>query len=118
MLQAVYATKGKKSHDAPCGKSQSVTSVQQTFREVDKDEWTATTRSCTAVNEFNTILRFTADLLVRRWRQYLSMTSEEIHRIQLDLAKESGMTDEVLELLESKDTCAWSLIEELDFFQF
>lgn len=97
-------------------KSHSARTLHNKCKEVDKAVWRATARFYAAEQELNTLLRFTADLLVRRWGQYLSMTAEQVAKFELENAKEVGLAQEVIEMLEDKDRYVWQLIDELEFF--
>ena len=80
---------------------------------VNEDDWRAINKALDAERTLNLYLKHTAGLLVRRWGEYLAMTSEQISKFELENAKEAGMIDEVIEMLEDKDRYVWQLIDEL-----
>ena len=109
--------KSKKHEDniiSKCTKEES-DSKTVTPTEVCEDEWNSKVKCLEAEREMNTLLNYTAELLVLRWREYLSMTMEEIRRFEVMNAKEIGAVEEVVEMLEDKDRYVWQLIEELQF---
>lgn len=85
-------------------------------KSVNKDDWRTINKVFEAERTLNLYLKHTAELLVRRWGEYLSMTSEQIRQFEIQNAKEAGMIDEVVEMLEDKDRYVWQLIEDLRFW--
>ncbi|KAH3711110.1 hypothetical protein DPMN_070610 [Dreissena polymorpha] len=85
-------------------------------KKVNKSEWTTARRLMEAEHELNTLLRYTARLLVRRWGEYLTMSRDQMSMFELSSAREADAAQEVLEMLEDKDRYVWQLIDELSFF--
>ena len=85
-------------------------------KSVNPDDWRTINKALEEERTMNLYLKHTAELLVRRWGEYLSMTSEQIRQFEIDNAKEAGMIEEVIEMLEDKDRYVWQLIDELRFW--
>ena len=85
-------------------------------KSVNSDDWKTINKALEEERTMNLYLKHTAGLLVRRWGEYLSMTSEQIQQFEIENAKEAGMIDEVIEMLEDKDRYVWQLIDELRFW--
>ena len=83
---------------------------------VNQDEWKSINKALEAERTLNLYLKYTAELLVRRWGEYLTMTTEQIRQCEIDSAREAGMVEEVIEMLEDKDRYVWQLIDELHFW--
>ena len=83
---------------------------------VNQDEWKSINKALEAERTLNLYLKYTTELLVRRWGEYLALTSEQIRQFEIENAKETGMIEEVIEMLEDKDRYVWQLIDELHFW--
>lgn len=83
---------------------------------VDSLTWKEINRLAENEREMNILLKHTADLLVRRWGEYVTMTTDDIRKFEIQNAKEVGMIDEVIEMLEDKNRYVWELIDDLNFF--
>ncbi|XP_045194508.2 uncharacterized protein LOC123550134 [Mercenaria mercenaria] len=85
-------------------------------KSVSGNEWRTANRCAEIEREMNTLIQYTAELLVRRWGEYLSMTMEQISSFEIENAKQHKMAEEVVDMLEDKGRYVWQLIEELQFF--
>lgn len=85
-------------------------------KSVSEDEWKAANRCAEIEREMNALAQFTAELLVRRWGEYLAMTAEKISAFEIENAKQHEMVEEIIDMLEDKGRYVWQLIEELQFF--
>ena len=80
---------------------------------VDKEAWHSINRYIEAEREMDSLLKYTCSLLVTKWGEYLAMTEKQIHELELKNAKEIGMVEEVVDMLEDTDRYVWEIIEDL-----
>ena len=85
-------------------------------KSVNSDDWRSINKALDEERILNLYMKHAAGLLVRRWGEYLVMTSEQIRQFEIQNAKEADMIDEVIEMLEDKDRYVWQLIDELRFW--
>jgi hypothetical protein len=86
------------------------------IKSVSKNEWTTVNRCAEVERELNTLIQYTAELLIRRWGEYLTMTTEQISVYEIENAKQHKMIEDVIDMLEDKDRYVWQLIDDLRFF--
>ena len=108
--------RSKKQGSKQKGKRTTKSSETQLCKSVSNNEWKTVNRCAEVERELNTLIQYTAELLVRRWGEYLMMTTEQISKYEIENAKQHKMIEEVVEMLEDKDRYVWQLIDELRFF--
>ncbi|KAL4234065.1 hypothetical protein ACF0H5_005719 [Mactra antiquata] len=98
-----------------------VNSMQSIKHEFSKNQCSANDQTLVAKyaeleHEMNSLYRNLTEVLIRRWGEYLSMTTDKIRTFEIENAKQQKMVEDVVEMLENKDLYVWQLIEDLQFF--
>lgn len=74
-------------------------------------EWIKFNRKFQEEVRFNALLQFTMNLLIKRWSEYLSFTPEQMRQFEKDNARTSGLTDDVLGIMEDHDLHVWQILD-------
>lgn len=79
-----------------------------------RKEWRKFNRDFQEEVRYNALLQYTMSLLVKKWAEYLAFTPDKMYEFELENARNSDLTDDVIEMLEDRDLHVWQILDMID----
>lgn len=81
-----------------------------------------TRKECEKINRdfeeevrYNYLLHYTMFRLVKRWAEYLTFTPEQMRLFELENARNSDLTEDVIEIFENPDLHVWQILDMINY---
>jgi hypothetical protein len=80
-----------------------------------RTKWVKINRDFEEEVRYNYLLHYTMPRLVKRWAEYLTFTPEQMRLFELENARNSDLTDDVIEIFENPDLHVWQILDMINY---